>query len=73
MALGARSLAGSPAGANPPAGAWDGAAEPWQLAAGKEDRPLSNVFATMLKQLRVPTEKFADSDGLVKELLTQDA
>ncbi len=61
------------AGANPQAGAWDGGTEPWQLEVTKEDRPLSNVFATMLKQLQVPTEKFADSDGLVKELLTEGA
>ena len=57
------------AGANPQAGAWDGGTEPWQLEVTQEDRPLSNVFATMLKQLQVPAEKFADSDGLVKELL----
>lgn len=61
------------AGANPQAGAWDGGTEPWQLEVTKEDRPLSNVFATMLKQLQVPTEKFADSDGLVKELLVEGA
>ena len=61
------------AGANPQAGAWDGGTEPWQLEVTQEDRPLSNVFATMLKQLQVPTEKFADSDGLVKELLTEGA
>ncbi len=61
------------AGANPQAGAWDGGTEPWQLEVTKEDRPLSNVFATMLKQLQVPTEKFADSDGLVEELLTESA
>ncbi|MBS0202652.1 MAG: DUF1552 domain-containing protein [Planctomycetes bacterium] len=59
------------AGANPQAGAWDGGTEPWQLEATREDRPLSNVFATMLKQLQVPIEKFADSDGLVKELLIE--
>lgn len=61
------------AGANPQAGAWDGGTEPWQLEVSTEDRPLSNVFATMLKQLQVPIKKFADSDGLVKELLTVGA
>ena len=61
------------AGADPQAGAWDGGTEPWQLEVKKEDKPLSNVFATMLRQLDVPTEKFADSDGLVKELLNDQA
>jgi hypothetical protein len=61
------------AGADPQAGAWDGGTEPWQLEVKKEDKPLSNVFATMLRQLDVPTERFADSDGLVKELLSDPA
>ncbi len=61
------------AGADPQAGAWDGGTEPWQLEVKKEDKPLSNVFATMLRQLDVPTETFADSDGLVKELLSDPA
>ncbi|MFO1002079.1 MAG: DUF1552 domain-containing protein [Planctomycetaceae bacterium] len=61
------------AGADPQAGAWDGGTEPWQLEVKKEDKPLSNVFATMLRQLDVPTDKFADSDGLVKELLSDPA
>ena len=61
------------AGADPQAGAWDGGTEPWQLEVKKEDKPLSNIFATMLRQLDVPTETFADSDGLVKELLSDPA
>lgn len=59
------------AGANPQGGAWDGGTEPWQVEVTKDDKPLSNVFATMLRQLDVPVERFADSDGLVTELLAK--
>ena len=57
------------AGANPQGGAWDGGREPWQQEASHEDKPLSNVFVTMLRQLGVATETFADSTGTVPELL----
>jgi hypothetical protein len=57
------------AGANPQGGAWDGGREPWQQEASHEDKPLSNVFVTMLRQLGVATETFADSTGIVPELL----
>jgi len=60
-------------GANPQGGAWDGGREPWQQEASHEDKPLSNVFVTMLRQLGVSTETatetFADSTGTVPELL----
>jgi len=56
-------------GANPQGGAWKGGREPWQQDASNEDKPLSNVFVTMLKQLGVATETFADSTGTVPELL----
>jgi hypothetical protein len=45
----------------------------WKFEYATEDRPFSNVFAKMLQQLQVPTEEFPDSDGLVKELLTEGA
>ena len=57
------------AGANPQGGAWDGGREPWQVEVAKEDKPLTNVFVTMLRQLGVNQERFADSDGIVKELV----
>ncbi len=56
------------AGANPQGGAWDGGREPWQKEISHEDKPLSNVFVTMLQQLGVETETFADSDGNVSQL-----
>ncbi|QDT08989.1 DUF1552 domain-containing protein [Planctomycetes bacterium K23_9] len=57
------------AGSKRQGGAWDGGREPWQQEAAKEDKPLSNVFVTMLQQLGVQTETFADSTGTVSELL----
>ena len=57
------------AGANPQGGAWDGGREPWQVDVAKEDSPLANVFATMLQQLGVAGNRFADSDGIVAELV----
>lgn len=57
------------AGANPQGGAWDGGREPWQQEVAHEDRPLSNVFVTMLQQLGVSTQSFADSTGTVAELV----
>lgn len=57
------------AGTSAHAGAWDGGREPWQVAIKKDDRPLSNVFVTMLQQLGVRTHTFADSDGTVTELV----
>jgi hypothetical protein len=50
-------------------GHWDGGREPWQQEIAKEDRPLANVFVTMLQQLGVSTEKFGDSEGPVPELV----
>ena len=57
------------AGANPQGGAWDGGREPWQQEATKEDRPLGDLFVTMLQQLGVPSKEFAGSHSTVKELL----
>ncbi len=56
-------------GANAQAGAWDGRTEPWQKKATHVDKPLSNLFVTMLQGLGVSTESFADSDGTVAEIL----
>ncbi|MBA62857.1 MAG: hypothetical protein CMJ76_10885 [Planctomycetaceae bacterium] len=57
------------AGANPQGGPWDGGQEPWQKDIQKEDRPLGNVFVTMLQQLGVQVDKFGGSNGSVDQLL----
>lgn len=57
------------AGKKAQGGAWDGGREPWQLDIAKEDRPLANVFITMLQQLGVPIDSFAGSTGTVSELV----
>lgn len=57
------------AGASAQGGVWDGGREPWQVEIQKEDKPLSNVFVTMLQQLGMSVNKFADSDGTVPELV----
>ena len=57
------------AGTNPPAGAWDGKTEPWQKDIKKPDKPLGNVFLTMLQQLGLKTKSFADSEEIVTELV----
>ena len=57
------------AGLEAQAGGWDAGTEPWQQKATHVDRPLSNLFVTMLQGLGVQTETFADSDGAVPELL----
>ncbi len=57
------------AGANAQGGAWEGGREPWQVEIQQEDKPLANVFVTMLQQLGVNVETFADSDGKVAELV----
>ena len=57
------------AGSNPAGGAWDGGTEPWQREVTREDKPLSNLFVTMLQQLGVQADSFADSSGTVSELL----
>jgi hypothetical protein len=39
------------------------------METAQEDRPLANVFVTMLQQLGVGTQTFADSTGTVAELV----
>lgn len=53
------------AGMNFQGGPWLGTREPWQDQAKGEDQPLSNLYATMLQRLGVPTESFADSTGIL--------
>lgn len=57
------------AGGDPQGGHWSGGQEPWQKDIAREDLPLSNVFVTLLQQLGVKTERFADSTGTVSDLL----
>ncbi|TWT50883.1 hypothetical protein Pla22_36260 [Rubripirellula amarantea] len=54
------------AGMNFQGGPWMGEGEPWQDEAKGEDVPLSNLYATMLQRLGVPTDSFADNTGLVE-------
>ena len=56
------------AGANPQGGAWEGGREPWQKEITHEDRPLANLFVTMLQRLGVQTDSFADSTGALEEV-----
>ncbi|MEM9365363.1 MAG: DUF1552 domain-containing protein [Planctomycetota bacterium] len=56
------------AGMNFQGGPWLGKREPWQDEAKGEDLPLSNLYATMLNRLGVPTESFADSTGMVEQI-----
>lgn len=53
----------------PQGGPWDGGPEPWSQKASKEDQPLANLFVTMLQQLGVETEQFADSDDTLNAAL----
>lgn len=53
------------AGLNFQGGPWLGKREPWQDEAKGEDMPLSNLYATMLQRLGVPTDSFADSTGMI--------
>ncbi|MGB0760114.1 MAG: DUF1552 domain-containing protein [Rubripirellula sp.] len=57
------------AGGSPQGGHWSGGQEPWQKEITREDLPLSNVFVTMLQQLGVETERFADSTGTLDALI----
>ncbi|MFM7056580.1 MAG: DUF1552 domain-containing protein [Planctomycetota bacterium] len=50
---------------NPEGGAWEGGQEPWQKDVTHEDKPLSNLFVSILQKLGTPAEKFADSTGKV--------
>ena len=57
------------AGANPQGGPWDGGPEPYQQEIRHEDQPLSNLFVTMLQQLGMKADRFADSTGKVDAIL----
>lgn len=49
-------------------GPWMGNREPWQDKATSADRPLTDLFVTMLQRLGMPVETFADSSGVVENL-----
>jgi hypothetical protein len=52
------------AGAEAYRGGWKpGDPEPWTKQATQEDRPLSNLFVSMLQRLGVESDSFADSTG----------
>lgn len=54
--------------AKPEGGAWEGGREPWQKEVTHEDRPLANLFVSMLQRLGVQTETFAEITGRVSEV-----
>lgn len=56
------------AGDNPQGGPWTGGREPWQKEVTHEDKPLANLFVTMLQRLDVEIDRFADSTGTVDEV-----
>ena len=57
------------AGAGAYRGGWSpGEKEPWRMRATQEDRPLSNLYVTMLQRLGVETETFADNTGTIAEV-----
>ncbi len=54
--------------AKPEGGAWEGGREPWQKEVTHEDRPLSQLFVSMLQRLGVETETFGGITGRVSEV-----
>ncbi len=49
-------------------GAWDGGREPWQREFEREDKPLANLYLTMLRRLGVESESFAGSTAEISEV-----
>ena len=49
-------------------GAWSGGREPWQREFTHEDKPLANLYVTMLQRLGVETDSFAGSTGVIDEV-----
>ncbi|MFT6107902.1 MAG: hypothetical protein ACJA2W_000811 [Planctomycetota bacterium] len=56
------------AGADMFGGPWDGGKEPWQREAKNEDRPLADLYVTMLRRLGVDAESFAGSRKPITEV-----
>lgn len=57
------------AGAGAYRGGWaPGDTEPWRMKSTREDRPLSNLYVTILQRLGVETETFADNTGTISEV-----
>ena len=48
-------------GDNAYGGSWSGGQEPWQREFTHEDRPLADLYLTMLQRLGVETDTFAGS------------
>jgi len=56
------------AGADMFGGPWDGGQEPWQREFDREDRPLADLYLTMLRRLGVEAESFAGSSKVISEV-----
>ncbi|MEC8556640.1 MAG: DUF1552 domain-containing protein [Planctomycetota bacterium] len=52
-----------PEGGQPAGGAWKGGREPWQKEMNHQERPLGDLFLTMLNRLGVETQSFAGSQA----------
>ncbi len=59
------------AGLNFQGGPWLGDREPWQDEAKGDDLPLSNLYLTMLRQLGIQVDSFADSTGIIEACLVK--
>ncbi len=55
-------------GANAFGGSWDGGREPWQQEFTHEDKPLGNLFVTMLQRLGIETDSFAGNTGTITDI-----
>lgn len=57
------------AGAGAYRGGWaPGDTEPWRMKSTHEDRPLANLYLTMLQRLGVETDTFAGNTGTISEV-----
>lgn len=56
------------AGADMFGGPWNGGTEPWQREFEREDRPLAELYLTMLRRLGVDAESFAGSTQAITEV-----
>lgn len=55
-------------GADAFGGSWDGGREPWQQEFTREDKPLADLYLTMLRRLGVDAKSFAGSTTVISEV-----
>ena len=49
-------------------GGWNGGTEPWQREFDREDRPLGELYVTMLRRLGVEIAEFAGCSAGIEEV-----